>query len=114
MESEQDDTTTTIKSIGQNPDTPEFGYAGGHLGQRKSFQAEGFGYLSGDFGHRSLPVAQLKDRGRGVIELMHPQWSRLVNHEAPGELGYVDARRPLWLILPHVQEAYDPETGSCR
>jgi hypothetical protein len=81
--------------IGEDSGAPQFGYAGGHLGQRKGLQAEGVGDPFGDFGHRRLPVAQLEDRGSRVVELVYLQRFRLADHEAPGELGYVEARGPL-------------------
>jgi hypothetical protein len=88
--------------IGEDSGAPQFGYAGGHLGQRKSIQAEGVGDPPGDFSHRSLPVAQLEDRGSHVVELVYPQRFCLADHEAPGELGYVEARGPLRPVGPGV------------
>jgi hypothetical protein len=85
-------------SSGENSSAPQFGYAGDHLGQRESIEAEGVSDPFGDLSHRSLPVAQLEDRRSRVIELVHLQRFRLADHEAPGELGYVEARRPLRLI----------------
>jgi hypothetical protein len=85
-------------TIGENSSAPQFGYAGDHLGQRESIEAEGVSDPFGDLSHRSLPVAQLEDRRSRVIELVHLQRFRLADHEAPGELGYVEARCPLRLI----------------
>jgi hypothetical protein len=84
-----------LRAIGEDSGAPQIGYAGGHLGQRKSIQAEGVGDPFGDFGHRRLPVAQLEDRRSRVVELVHLQRLRLAHHETPGELGYVEARGPL-------------------
>jgi hypothetical protein len=85
-------------TIGENSSAPQFAYAGGHLGQRESTEAEGISDAFSDLSHRSLPVAQLEDRGSRVIELVHLQRFRLADHEAAGELGYVEARCPLRLI----------------
>ncbi len=76
----------------QDSGLPEARYTGGRFRERDNVQPEGLG-------ERPLPVAQLEDDGRGVVEPVDPQRFGMADHEAHGEFGYFEARGALRLVV---------------